>query len=75
MKFGFIAKHRSVWPVARLCEALGVSRSGFRRAFARTISFRMTAVSATLAGLPASMSCLYFAFMSGLNRAATRAGM
>jgi putative transposase len=29
MKFGFIAKHRSVWPVARLCEALGVPRSGF----------------------------------------------
>ena len=29
MRFGFIAKHRSVWPVAWLCEALGVSRSGF----------------------------------------------
>lgn len=29
MKFGFIAKHRSVWPVAWPCEALGVSRSGF----------------------------------------------
>ena len=29
MKFDFIAKHRSVWPVAWLCEALGVSRSGF----------------------------------------------
>ena len=29
MKFGFIAKHRTVWPVAWLCEALGVSRSGF----------------------------------------------
>jgi putative transposase len=29
MKFGFIAKHRSVWPVAWLCEALGVSKSGF----------------------------------------------
>jgi hypothetical protein len=28
MKFGFIAKHRSAWPVAWLCEALGVSRSG-----------------------------------------------
>jgi hypothetical protein len=28
-EFGFIAKHRSVWPVAWLCEALGVSRSGF----------------------------------------------
>ena len=29
MKFGFVAKHRSIWPVAWLCEALGVSRSGF----------------------------------------------
>ena len=29
MKFGFIAKHRSVWPAAWLCEALGGSRSGF----------------------------------------------
>jgi putative transposase len=29
MKFGFIAKHRGIWPVAWLCEALGVSRSGF----------------------------------------------
>jgi transposase-like protein len=29
MKFGFIAKHRSAWPVAWLCEAVGVSRSGF----------------------------------------------
>jgi putative transposase len=29
MKFDFIAKHRGVWPVKWLCEALGVSRSGF----------------------------------------------
>jgi hypothetical protein len=28
MKFVFIAKHRNVWPVAWLCDALGVSRSG-----------------------------------------------
>jgi hypothetical protein len=31
MKFVFIAKHRTIWPVAWLCEAMGVSRSGFRR--------------------------------------------
>ena len=30
MKFVFIAKHRSVWPVAWLCDAMGVSRSGFQ---------------------------------------------
>ena len=29
MKFVFIAKHRTIWPVAWLCEAMGVSRSGF----------------------------------------------
>ena len=29
MKFAFIAKHRGVWPVTWMCEALGVSRSGF----------------------------------------------
>ena len=29
MMFSFIAKHRGVWPVALICEALGVSRSGF----------------------------------------------
>jgi hypothetical protein len=29
MKFGFIAKHRGIWPTGWLCEALGVSRTGF----------------------------------------------
>lgn len=29
MKFGFVAKHRGAWPVALICEAFGVSRSGF----------------------------------------------
>ena len=29
MKFGFVAKHRGIWPVEVQCEALGVSRSGF----------------------------------------------
>ena len=29
MKFGFVVKHRATWPVPVLCEALGVSRSGF----------------------------------------------
>lgn len=29
MKFGFIAKHRGIWPVTVQREALGVSRSGF----------------------------------------------
>lgn len=29
MKYGFVAKHRGIWPVGVLCGALGVSRSGF----------------------------------------------
>lgn len=29
MMFAFVAKHRGIWPVALICEALGVSRSGF----------------------------------------------
>jgi putative transposase len=40
MKFGFIAKHRSIWPVAWLCEAMGVSRSGFHAWLNRSPSAR-----------------------------------
>jgi hypothetical protein len=29
VKFGFIPKHRGIWPADWLCEALGVSRGGF----------------------------------------------
>ena len=29
MKFGFVVKHWGIWPVGLMCEALGVSRSGF----------------------------------------------
>ena len=29
MKFAFVAKHRSIWPVSWLCKALDVSTSGF----------------------------------------------
>lgn len=27
--FGFVAKHRGIWPVSLMCSTLGVSRSGF----------------------------------------------
>ena len=40
MKFGFIAKHRGIWPVAWLCAALGVSRSGFHAWLGRSPSAR-----------------------------------
>jgi len=35
MKFGFIAKHRGVWPLAWMCGALKVSRGGFYAWMAR----------------------------------------
>ncbi len=40
MKFVFIAKHRRIWPVAWLCEALGVSRSRFYSWLTRSPSRR-----------------------------------
>lgn len=40
MKFVFIAKHRRIWPVAWLCDALGVSRSGFYSWLTRSPSRR-----------------------------------
>ena len=43
MKFVFIAKHRGIWPVAWLCEALGVSRSGFHAWLTRWPSSRVRA--------------------------------
>ena len=27
--FAFVAKHRGIWPLKTICEALGVSRSDF----------------------------------------------
>jgi HTH-like domain len=43
MKFAFIAKHRHVWPVSWLCEALDVSRSGFHAWLRRGPSAREAA--------------------------------
>ena len=43
MKFGFVAKHRGTWPVRWLCEALGVSRSGFYSWLTRPRSARALA--------------------------------
>jgi len=40
MKFVFIAKHRNIWPVAWLCDAFGVSRSGFHAWLNRSPSAR-----------------------------------
>src|SRR5471030_632617 len=40
VKFGFVAKHRGVWPAAWLRGALGVSRSGFQEWLTRPRSGR-----------------------------------
>jgi putative transposase len=40
MKFGFIATHRGIRPVAWICGALGVSRSGFHAWLTRAPSQR-----------------------------------
>jgi putative transposase len=40
MRFEFIAKHRGAWPVSWICEALGVSRSGFHAWLVRAPSAR-----------------------------------
>ena len=38
--FGFVAKHRGIWPVSWMCDALGVSRSGFHAWLSRPQSVR-----------------------------------
>ena len=40
MKFSFIAKHRAIWPISWMCEALSVSRSGFHAWLRRSPSQR-----------------------------------
>jgi putative transposase len=43
VKFAFVAKHRGIWPVRWMCEALGVSCSGFHGWLARPPSRRARA--------------------------------
>ena len=46
MKYGFIAKHRGIWPAAWICEMLDVSRSGFYEWLERPASARSQANAA-----------------------------
>ena len=54
MKFGFIARHRGIWPVAWLCAALGVSRSGFHAWLGRSPSKRARSDAVVAAKVRAS---------------------
>jgi putative transposase len=56
VKFGFIAKHRGVWPAEWLCEALGVSRGGFYAWLTRPRSERSRSEGAWCEG-PCQLSC------------------
>lgn len=56
MKFGFVAKHRGIWPVDVQCEALGVSRSGFYAWCARPESTRSRTDRAILVTVRASFA-------------------
>lgn len=56
MKFGFVATHRGIWPVEILCEALGVSRSGFHAWRRRSPSTRARTDAAILATIRSSFA-------------------
>lgn len=48
MKYAFVAKHRSIWPVRWMCQALDVSPSGFYEWASRPESTRVRVNRATL---------------------------
>ena len=74
MKFGFIAEHRGVWPVRWLCEALGVSRSGFHAGLSRPLSDRDRVDKALTACIRASFvaSDRTYGAPTGMARSARR---
>lgn len=49
--FGFVAKHRGIWPAATICGALGVSRNGFYALLKRPRSDRALRHEAMLAAI------------------------
>ena len=56
MIFGFVAKHRVIWPVSWICEAIGVSRSGFHAWLNRSPSKRARYDEALVTGIRTSFS-------------------
>jgi hypothetical protein len=56
VKFGFVARHRGIWPAEWLCEALGVSRGGFYAWLTRPRSQRSRSdEDLSLRSVPASL--------------------
>ena len=56
MRFSFVAKHRVIWPVSWICEALGVSRSGFHAWLNRSPSRRAKDDEVLVAGIRSSFA-------------------
>lgn len=56
MRFSFVAKHRGIWPVSWIFEALGVSRSGFHAWFNRSPSRRAQYDEVLVAGIRSSFA-------------------
>jgi putative transposase len=56
MKFASVVKHRSIWPVAWMCNALDVSRSGFHAWLTRRASRRVQDDAAILSKVRASFA-------------------
>jgi putative transposase len=56
VKYGFIAKHRSIWPTRAMCRALGVSASGFYDWFNRPPSLQQQANTKLLGQIQASFA-------------------
>ena len=56
MIFGFVAKHRAIWPVSWMCETLGVSRSGFHAWLNRSPCTRAREDEVLLAGIRTSFA-------------------
>ena len=67
MKFGFIVKHRRIWPAAWLCEALGVSRGGFYAWLTRPPSQRARHDEADSDSCTASVSAFSSVCSSGVG--------